>query len=514
MQPSFNLRVTHSLTLTPRLQQSIKLLQLSSLELEHALRHALASNPFLEEDEAQSGTHQEETQDAPDHAINPIESIAATATASVSDDAIDNSVDAVTQADSQAEFSEHDHFDDDDLPLNSLEAYPQSRGDGDSDYLQVGESQVIQFSLHQHLHHVLHHYHLNQRDRLLAELVIEALDDDGYLREDLHSLADSLEIDPAPDDTELSTSLKLIQQLDLPGIGARDLAECLHLQLQALSTHAGDDQPHEVTARHTRQLALRIIDEHLNRLAKREYIEVEHALQCSSAELRSAFQLIRDLDPKPGLRYGASRTVYVTPDVIVRKIKGLWRVETNPAVLPRTRLNQSYATMFRNAQCKDRAPLSQELQEARWLIRNVEQRFSTIQRVAEAIVAHQRTFFEYGETALKPYRLRECAESLDLHESTISRATGNKYMATPRGIFEFRHFFSRELATESGGACSASAVRALLKEMIGTENGDNPLSDVELARRLASRGIVVARRTVTKYRGQLKYPPADQRQKI
>jgi RNA polymerase sigma-54 factor len=198
----------------------------------------------------------------------------------------------------------------------------------------------------------------------------------------------------------------------------------------------------------------------------------------------------------------------------VRKVKGQWKVTTNPAVMPRARLHRAYADLFRRSRCTERAPIAQELQEARWLMRNVEQRFATILRVAEAIVARQRTFFEYGEVALKPLVLREIAEELDLHESTVSRATGNKYMATPRGLFEFKHFFSRELSTDTGGACSAAAVRALLKEMISRENQRDPLSDVVLTKMLADQGVLVARRTVAKYRGLLRVPPAELRRQL
>jgi RNA polymerase sigma-54 factor len=202
---------------------------------------------------------------------------------------------------------------------------------------------------------------------------------------------------------------------------------------------------------------------------------------------------------------------YVIPDVIVRQVKGKWTVSINPAVMPRARVHRMYADMFAQSEGNSRSPLAQQLQEARWLLRNVEQRFSTIQRVAETIVSHQRAFFDYGEIALKPLVLRDVADELDLHESTVSRATGNKYMATPRGIFEFKHFFPRELGTESGGTCSAAAVRALLKEMISGESGQAPLSDVTLAKLLAQQGVIVARRTVAKYRRLMKVPPAEMR---
>ena len=263
-----------------------------------------------------------------------------------------------------------------------------------------------------------------------------------------------------------------------------------------------------------RTVALELVDGLMERLARREYAELQRLIGCDEHAIRLAHQLIRKLDPKPGLRYGQSDAQYVVPDVIVRKVKNRWTVQTNPAVMPKARLHRTYADMFRRARCSDRAPMAQELQEARWLIRNVEQRFSTIQRVAEAIVTRQKTFFDYGEVALKPLVLREVAEELGLHESTVSRATGNKYMATPRGIFEFKHFFSRELATDTGGSCSAAAVRALLKEMISGENRRAPLSDVSLTKMLADQGVIVARRTVAKYRGLMKVPPAELRRQI
>jgi len=515
-QPSFDLRATQHLTLTPRLQQSVKLLQLSALELAQELQQALANNPFLEEDEA--GTAAEDSADPnasahDDIAPGPDRTGEPEATFTNSDAALqtESSLTPGTEGESTdvEAYSENGQSDDSDLYGDTgtgsdyISDYPKherrKNGDsGDDDYVDAGEWRAAQLSL-------------SERDRMLAELVIEALEDDGYLRQDLAELTGAFPIDPPPDDCELSMAVKLVQQLDAPGIAARDLAECLHLQLQALGS--GADTGHGV-APHTVKLAGQLIDRYLNQLARREYTEVGRVLGCCEDEIRGAFQLIRSLDPKPGLRYGHSGVTYVVPDVIVRKIKGVWRVATNTAVLPRARLNQVYADLFKQAHCKDRAPLAQELQEARWLMRNVEQRFSTIQRVAETIVAHQRNFFEYGDAALKPFGLRECAELLDLHESTISRATGNKYMATPRGIFEFKHFFSRELATESGGTCSAAAVRALLKGMVEAEDAGTPLSDVELTRMLASHGVVVARRTVTKYRGQLKLPSAELRRQI
>jgi RNA polymerase sigma-54 factor len=299
---------------------------------------------------------------------------------------------------------------------------------------------------------------------------------------------------------ELRVALRLVQTLDRPGVGARSLAECLQLQLDAMPPETpGRDLAHEIAA------------SHLERLARREHAELQKQLGCSAEELRVACALVRRLDPKPGEYYARTDDNYVIPDVIVRRVKNRWVATINPAVLPRARIHRVYAELFAQSAGGSGSPLAQQLQEARWLLRNAEQRFTTIQRVAQCIVSYQKAFFDYGEIALKPLVLSKLAEELGLHESTVSRASSNKYMATPRGIFEFRHFFPRELATETGGRCSAAAVRALIKEMIEQEDPRNPLSDVALAKMLTQEGMLVARRTVAKYRNLLKLPPAQLR---
>jgi RNA polymerase sigma-54 factor len=357
----------------------------------------------------------------------------------------------------------------------------------------------------QRLSQELGNYQLQARDRLLAEYIIDALDDDGYLRTPLSNLWEDAPrgAEPVPDECEWMTALRLVQQLDAPGLAARDLAECLTLQLAA-ATGISDE---------LRTLALRIVHEQLERLARNDCVGLRQQLGCSEDALREACALIRSLDPKPGGRYSAEAPVYVVPDVFVDKWQSRWRVLPNRNAMPQARLHQTYAELFRRARLDDRSPMAQELQEARWLVRNVEQRYITIQRVAEAIVKRQQTFFEYGDVALRPLMLREVADDLDMHESTVSRATVGKYMVTPRGVFEFRHFFSRELATDTGGSCSATAVRALIKEMVEAEDPAMPLSDVALTQQLAASGILLARRTVSKYRGQLRMPPAELRRR-
>jgi len=476
VQATYDMRVRQQLSLTPRLQQSVKLLQMSALEFTQELQQAIATNPFLEEDDQDDAPPAEETVLS-----------------------VDRNAGEISQAEeADLRASEPPPFDPE--PYSAPYPSDRSRDDDGDERPDVGQWTHSCVGLHDHLHQQLCGYRLGARDRLLAEVIIEALDEDGYLRQDLDELAVSLAISPPPHPDEWMVALKLVQHLDAPGLAARSLGECLRLQLESLDPGTPG-----------RMLAMEIAGSHLDLMARRETAELRRKLGCNESELAVACRLIRSLNPRPGLAFSEPESDHIVPDVIVRKVRNRWIITTNPAVMPKARLHQAYANLFRKARYDDRAPLAQELQEARWLIRNVEQRFATIQRVAEAIVAHQRTFFDYGEIALKPLVLRKVAEELDLHESTVSRATNNKYMATPRGVFEFKHFFSRELATDTGGRCSAAAVRALIRDMIAAENPREPLSDVALTRLLAEQGVVVARRTVTKYRDLMKVPPAELR---
>ncbi|MFM0228034.1 RNA polymerase factor sigma-54 [Paraburkholderia dipogonis] len=492
--PSIELRTRQSLALTPRLQQSVRLLQLSSLEFQQELRTALDTNPFLEYDSS-------ETEDV----------ALATATSGEDGGALP-ATDTVAAAEPDslpAESGANDTLEgagQDDMPGDFSGDYSSrssTRQNGDSDSSDPAEWARSQPTLREQLHDSLRLYRLDDRDRAVARFIIEALDDDGYLRQELSDLADSVDLEPELTEEELLVALRLVQSLDRPGLGARSLSECLSLQVNALPA----DTP-------GREVARQVVEHHLERLARREQAELQKQIGCSAEELRVACALVRKLDPKPGNSYGRTEDNYVVPDVIVRQVRNKWVVAINPAVQPRARIHRMYAELFAQSAGASRSPLAQQLQEARWLIRNAQQRFDTIQRVAECIVAHQKAFFQYGEIALKPMVLRDVADELGLHESTISRATGNKYMATPRGIFEFKHFFPRELGTESGGTCSAAAVRALLKEMIAAENTRDPLSDVTLAKMLADQGVLVARRTVAKYRHLMKVPPAELRRQL
>ena len=472
------MRQRGQMTLTPRLQQSVRLLQLSALEFAQELQQALASNPFLEE-----------VEDQPESDGNdPHAAVADTATAGA---AGEESIAHEDLGDGLAVPA--DPYGDNHPEAMSTRAHD----DGDADWTEWTEATP---SLRDHLQGQLQLCNLSARDRSLCELLIEALDDDGYLRQSFAELAAVIDAEPHVDETEWNTALKLVQSLEPAGIAARDLRECLLAQLPA---------PDACTP--VQALARRAISDHLQALAHHDLGGLERSLEASAQEVRSVYQLIRRLDPHPGWRFGRPDTRYVVPDVIVRKVRGKWVASINPAVLPRVCINRVYAELFQSNRTAAHAQLATQLQEARWLIRSSEQRFATIQRVAESIVAKQRAYLEYGELAMKPLGLRHIASELGLHESTVSRVTSNKYMATPRGLVEFRRFFSRELKTDTGGTCSATAIRALIREMIGSENPRVPLSDAQLAQILGEQGIQVARRTVTKYRKQLQLPSADVR---
>lgn len=495
MPPTLELRSKQHVALTPRLQQSVRLLQLSSLEFQRELRQALDTNPFLEYDEpltedGEAGPHPTNDLHAP---LDGTAAVSDTPAAAETPDTVDGLAVNETSTATAVEDGNGDFAQD-------WGQRASSRHASDADDVDPGAWAHAQPTMHEHLHNLLHLYPLNERDRAAAQVVIEALDDDGYLREPLVDLAEAFEADPPLTEEELRVALRLVQTLDRPGVGARSLSECLSLQLDAMPS----DTPGRAVARE-------LVEHHLERLARREHAELQKQLNCSAEELRRACSLVRRLDPKPGEYYARTDDNYVIPDVIVRRVKNKWVATINPAVLPRARIHRVYAELFAQSGGSGGTPLAQQLQEARWLLRNAEQRFATIQRVAQCIVSYQKAFFDYGEIALKPLVLSKLAEELGLHESTVSRASSNKYMATPRGIFEFRHFFPRELATETGGRCSAAAVRALIKEMIEQEDPRNPLSDVTLAKMLTQEGMIVARRTVAKYRNLLKLPPAQLR---
>ncbi len=475
MKPSLQLKLSQHLALTPQLQQSIRLLQLSTLELEQELEKYLQENPLLEREEAEypaahSGSELPDTGGA---------------------EAKQEDAEALPAASSSEEESW--------LGDAMDGGYSNASGSFDDDDSDFQDVQAATTSLREHLSWQLGLMCISPRDRVLVQCLIDALDDDGYLTQSLEELAESMPPEQEIEPEELQIALQHLQHFDPTGVGARNAQECLELQLAAL--------PQDTT----RELALRIVRNHLNLLASRDFAKLKKLAECDEEQLREAQFLIRSLNPRPGAKYAALDARYITPDVVVRKVRGQWVVNINSDAYPRLRINSLYAQIL----SKQRGSgLSGQLQEARWLIKNVQQRFDTILRVAQSIVDRQRQFFDHGEVAMRPLVLREIADTLGLHESTVSRVTTQKYMATPRGIFELKYFFGSHVATEAGGACSATAIRALIKQLIGAEDAKKPLSDSQISEVLGQQGIVVARRTIAKYRESLNIPPVKLRKTL
>jgi RNA polymerase sigma-54 factor len=479
--PALQTRTEHRQhqTLTPRLQHAVRLLQLSSLDFAQEVLDAMGKNPFLEIDEPNAEGGQ-----APNGEENGSAALATPESNAAESQGSPTEADAAWERESWQ-------------TTGGSGSSASSTGDSDG----VMEMVAADVDLRQHLHSQTHVMPLTDRDRVLVGAIIESLDDDGYLRLSLDELAALAELDPPVEECEMVTALKLVQSLDPCGVGARSVPECLLLQLECI-----DDAM-------DRELARRIITEQLDKLAQRDIPGLAKVFEREAVHIEAVCERIRHLDPRPGWRFGSSHVHFVVPDVIVKKVRGQWQAQLNPAVVPKVRLNRVYAELFQQHRNAKHAELAAHLQEARWTVRNVEQRFSTILLVAEAILRRQRHFLEYGPLAMKPLGLREIADEVGLHESTVSRVTNNKYMATPSGVYELKYFFSRAMPTASGGACSATAIRGVIQDMIAGENPLDPLSDAEIARQLARQGLTVARRTVTKYRQMLKVPAVERRRK-
>jgi len=475
MKHSLQLRLSQHLTLTPQLQQSIRLLQLSTLELNQELERILQENPLLErEDDAREPPVPE----AVAHTAEPAP--------------------APETADADAPAAEADGAEAgalDDAPLPGFRDEPE-----DGEHQQIAADAP---TLRAHLLSQISLKKLSARDHQLAALLIDSLDDDGYLTQSLEEIAALLPAELEVDLDELQIALKHLQHLEPAGVGARNLGECLALQLAALPK----DTPHLSEALDT-------VKNHLETLAARDFSRLRKVLRCDDAALRAVQKLITGLNPKPARNFSSEETRYVVSDVIVKKVKGVWLAALNPDAMPRLRINRLYAEILQRNRNAGSQQLASQLQEAKWLIKNVQQRFETILRVAQAIVDRQRNFLEHGEVAMRPLVLREIADTLDLHESTVSRVTTQKYMHTPRGIFELKYFFGSHVTTEAGGAASSTAIRALIKQLVAAENARRPLSDGQISEILSQQGIMIARRTVAKYRESLQILPANLRKSL
>jgi len=496
MKQTLQLKTSQHLALTPQLQQSIRLLQLSTLELHQEIEQVLGENPLLER-----------LDDPLDRSVRLL-----------ADGAINNGAQTSTTPDAPPASGQGEEGG----GSGNGEAEGQheggdeaSGGDHDMEWGESGRSgsggeeedgrpqlEASPISLREHLMEQVRLTCISPRDCALVEIVVDTLDDNGYLEESLDDIHARLPAELEIEFEELRTALSLVQSMDPPGVGARSAAECLALQIRRMPG----------VPLVTRRMALTIVERYLTWFAQREFNKLKKALDCDDEDLREAQAVIRQCNPHPGAAFASDVSDFVVPDVIVRRAKDGWSVQLNPEVMPRLRVNSVYAALLK--QGKSESQLNAQLQEAKWLIKNMRQRFDTILRVAQAIVERQRNFFSHGAVAMRPLVLREIADTLGLHESTISRVTTQKYMLTPHGMFELKYFFGSHVATEAGGEASSTAIRALIVQLTGAEDPKNPLSDSKIAEMLGEQGMVIARRTVAKYREALKIPPVSLRKSL
>lgn len=465
-RPALELRTGQHLTLTPQLQQSIRLLQLSTMDLQIEISQALADNPMLERSD-EPNEAESETQANVESASND---------------------ESGRDAEPRAE----------EMP-GSGGVYPDDRSDG--------PGSAHSATLREHLLSQLGLTRASQRDATLVALLIDELDENGHLGSSLEEILSWMPPEAEIDLDELRAALTLLQSFDPPGIGARNTAECLVLQLR----NPDLQQLREAADPEVLACARLLCGHHLPLLATGNVTRLRETLQCDEATARKAHALIRRLDPRPGRAWTVPAAEYAVPDVIVRKTRQGWQVALNNAAVPRLKVNALYAQLLGNQRDASHVGLQTQLQQARWMIRNVEQRFDTILRVSKAIVAHQAAFFSEGPAAMRPLILRDIAAELGLHESTISRATTQKFMLTPFGTLELKRFFGTGVATESGAVASATAVQEAIRQMVAGENRSKPLSDSQITQRLSDQGIVIARRTVAKYREAMRIAPASLR---
>jgi RNA polymerase sigma-54 factor len=457
LKPSLQLKLGQSLTMTPQLQQAIRLLQLPVLDLNAQIQEALEENIMLE---------MEELPGVPN-----------------------------TSSDTTAEIETIKA--EDSWQTSSMERIQDGGWNGEA----VGNYDFADErgqTLHEHLLWQLELENFSPRESVIGEALIDAINDDGYLTADLEEIRNWISQDAGVSISEVEQTLEKIQRMDPVGVGARSLSECIVLQLAQLDPST----PGLATA-------VRLAREHLDLVASQQYAEIRRSLRTSEADLDDALALVRSCHPKPGLSVSGATTEYVIPDVFVRKIDNHWQVEISASGIPKLTVNQQYAKLLRGN--GDHAVLKTQLQEARWLVRSLEIRNETLLKVATTIVARQKDFLDHGDEAMKPLVLKDVAEAIGMHESTISRVTTNKYMHTPRGVFEFKYFFSSHLSTTDGTDQSSTSVRAKIRKLIGAENPARPLSDSKVAKLLAKEGITVARRTVAKYRESLKIASSSER---
>ena len=485
MKPTLQLKLSQHLTLTPQLQQSIKLLQLSTIELNQEIERIVQENPLLEIDDSADQDETDNNAQLEDHLESKLSNT------SESTEALSSSTTEEVKPDltNDSDWSNREEYSHGTRDISDEHDFPQQ------------PSEPI--SLREHLNLQLNLGQITERDKKITGLLIDSLNDDGYLYQDLEELVNLLPQELEISIEDLNLALDRLQHLDPPGIGAYNLKECLSMQLQSLPK----DTP-------CLDKALLLVNEYLDKLASRDFNSIKKLLHCDDSDLRTVQSLITHLNPRPGAEFGNTVAHYIIPDVIVTKSSSNWVANLNPDAMPRLKINHLYANILKRSRNDQSQQLFNQLDEAKWLIKNVNQRFDTILRVSRVIVERQRQFFEHGAVAMRPLVLREISDTLDLHESTVSRVTTQKFMRTPRGTFELKYFFGSHVATDSGGACSATAIRAIIKQLINAENTKKPLSDQRISGILEQQGIVVARRTVAKYRESMQIPPVNLRKSI
>ncbi|HYA37128.1 MAG TPA: RNA polymerase factor sigma-54 [Candidatus Methylomirabilis sp.] len=491
MKQSLDLKLGQHLTITPQLQQAIRLLQLSSIELQQEIQEALESNPLLEENEKEEEIPEvkSETDNANTDSLDRTEAS--------SDDESETSVtDVESNEDADNDWTEN---------FESMTAPTGSRTASDDDYPDIDARNSPPQSLHDHLSWQMQMTPFSDDDKQIAMALIDAINEDGYLSCKLEEIQQALSKNLSVEIDEIEAVLHQIQNFDPIGVGARDVGECLQLQMKALP-------PDTPGLKAGMNIAT---PQNLALLASRDYTQLRRNLRLPPEELQQAIQLIQSLNPRPGNSVTATQAGYIVPDIIVKKVRGVWRAELNADVSPRLRINRQYEKMIhRGDSSADNRYLQDQLQQARWFIKSLNSRNETLLKVARTIVDRQRAFFDHGAEAMKPLVLHDVAEAVTMHESTISRVTTNKYMLTPRGIFELKYFFSSHVSTADGGTCSATAIRSIIKKLVEAELPTRPISDSKIAEILAEQGINVARRTVAKYRESMNIPPSSQRKSL
>ena len=500
MKPALQLRLHQQLSLTPQLQQAIKLLQMSSVELEIELRQVVESNPLLELSEAPVD---EDATAANEYEFEGESAAPETDTADRNEERSERDERTETSAADETrevdDFELAGDFEDDGSDYGSPKPI-------DDDGVEKQESEPE--DLRDHLLWQLNLTTLSPRDRSIGMTIIEAIDEDGYLHEDVESLCASLTGLPKIGDnavsaTEVEAMRRHIQHFDPIGVASRTLSECLRIQLDAFDLRTpGLKAAHEIVA------------QHLETLARNDRARLGKLLHADAETIDAAIALIRSLDPKPGARYNSAPPEFIAPDAYARRQSGRWAVSLSPHCQPRLSINRHYSGLIARAQRDDAQYLRGQLQEARWLIKSLNTRAETMLKVANAIVRAQSAFLDFGPEAMRPLVLRDIADEIGMHESTVSRMTTRKYLHTPRGTFEFKFFFSSGVGTVDGGAASATAIQAMIKKLIDEETPRKPLSDQALASELQRRGIEVARRTVAKYREGMNIPSSNERSRL